>query len=86
MSISYLQVGDFVVDRENPDLRTAKVYEVVSSNMTVMGDDVQQTVGLLPTYRSDRMRAVTVMAGRYIRVAGPVGGSRRPGEEPDIVY
>lgn len=88
MSID-LGVGDYAVFKDSSDIHTAPVYEVVGSDVVVTGDDFQHTVDLIPTDGLS-YRPVAVIADRLIRVAGPVGGSRRPdfnnGEEPDIVY
>lgn len=85
-----LLIGDYAVFKNSPDIHTAKVYEVVGSNIVVVGPDFQHTVDLVPTDGLSYVRSVAVIADRLIRVAGPVGGRRRPdfnnGEEPDIVY
>lgn len=84
-----LIVGDYAVFKDSSNIRTAPVYEVVGSSMVVVGSDFQHTVGLVPTDGSKYVKSVAVMANQLIRVAGLVGGSRRPdfnGEEPDIVY
>ncbi len=90
MSID-LRVGDYVVFKNSLDIHTAPVYEVVGIDISFMGtESVKHTVDLIPADGRRYAKSVGVMANQLVRVAGPVGASRRPdfnyGEEPDIVY
>lgn len=82
MSISDLQIGDYAVFKNSPDIHTADVYKVVRIITSGYGLNVERS--LMVTSKDGKEYPVT--DNQLIRVAGPVVSHLNFGEEPDIVY
>jgi hypothetical protein len=78
-----LQLGDYAVFKNSPEIHTAKVYKVVRIITSGHGPKAERVV----MAASDDGKEYPVTDSQLIRVAGPM--IRRlinVGEEPDIVY
>jgi hypothetical protein len=77
-----LQVGDYAVFKNSPDIHTADVYKVVRTITSGYGPKIERVVMVA----SKDGKEYPVTDTQLIRVAGPVVSHLNLGEEPDIVY
>jgi hypothetical protein len=77
-----LQIGDYAVFKNSPDIHTADVYKVVRITTIGYGPRIERVVMVA----SKDGKEYPVTDNQLIRVAGPVMSHLNFGEEPDIVY
>ena len=77
-----LQVGDYAVFKNSPDIHTADVYKIVRIITSGYGPNIERVV----MAASKDGKEYPVTDSQLIRVSGPVVSSLNLGEEPDIVY